>query len=593
MAGLSSTASATRLPQQDAAPTEVTFELSSSQGAIDVPVKGRFFGKRAKLRSDTITLQGRALHGPNEAGPFEIGNTDFVLSVIGPPDEPDGVATYPLQAADFDWRSVSKLKVKVGTKIQRWKVSMRPSRVAPQPIGDITFTPGGEPGGSFDAEWGLLPRYVFKGPGDRRRVFDAGGATNPDLKTILLTADDANWTFPCPGLIPPLTDDLCFGGPDQPWEAGGPTGNFAFMPAVEVSGPPAEIDPSAEVSPDATIGSAAVIGPGAVVGPGAYIGPRAVLSSDVTVSPDAIVGADSQLGPGVYLEDGAVIGSDAIVGEGAQFQLGAAADDGATIGDGAFFEFGAFLGPGSSIGAGAILGDGSRTGAGVSIGPGALLLPDVFVASGAVVLAETLVAEDLITCEFPGGESFVTSGGACGESSGSVFECAPTLFEAGADPPGQQLQPGTPTGATRTKLDQDVDSGNVAVNGGGMPYVADTHDCDDFAEDLELHLQGLGYNATFTCYWKLNPDNAWWKFWQKKWIEGHCVTDVHLPDGTTVFIEPQLTSGEGAVGQDLDFDGDGKVEVSNGPTSDTTDDSYRIEVYDSAQAARDAGVVLD
>jgi acetyltransferase-like isoleucine patch superfamily enzyme len=569
------------------------FELLTAEGRVDVPVKARFFGKRAKLRSDSFAVGGPATEGPNEAGPFEIGDANFVLSLVGPAGAPAEEMTIPIQIVELSLQSTTSVKVRLKGETRRWSVRMGLSDASPQPIGELVMTPGeGTESGTFDVSIGILPRYVFRRAG-KVKVFDAGDAANPDNKTVQVSATGVEWWSPCTSPIPPLTDDACLGPPGGTWDAAGAGGTFTFGMPASIPGAPAEIDPTAEVAPDATIGGGAVIGPGAVVSPGAYVGPRAILGNDVYVGPGAIVGADAQLGPSVFLEDQTVIGSGAIVGDNVSLQFGAAADDGSEVGADAFLEGEAFLGPGSFLGAGAILGEGVHTDAGVSIGPGALVLADVFLAAGAIVEGESPVLEDLLTCSFPGGESFVSTAGACNEFGGAVFECAPTLFEAGADPPGQQLQPGTPTGATRTKLDQDVDSGMVAPNGGGQPYVEDTNDCDDFADDLERHLQGLGYNATFTCYWQLNPDYAWWKVWQSKWINGHCVTDVHLPDGTTVFIEPQFTSGEGAVGQDLDFDKDGKVGVSNGPTSDTTDDGYRIEVYDSQQAAVDAGVDLD
>src|SRR3989338_9582293 len=61
-------------------------------------------------------------------------------------------------------------------------------------------------------------------------------------------------------------------------------------------------------------------------------------------------------------------------------------------------------------------------------------------------------------------------------------------------------------------------------------YTLGTYDCRSFAHDLERNLTVLGYNATWTSYWCYggagNPPAA-----------AHAVTDVHLNDGRTVFIE--------------------------------------------------------
>ena len=70
----------------------------------------------------------------------------------------------------------------------------------------------------------------------------------------------------------------------------------------------------------------------------------------------------------------------------------------------------------------------------------------------------------------------------------------------------------------------------------------------------------------------------------------HAVTDVHLDDGRTVFIEPQTNQII-----NLDFDGDGNVEVNNGaytPGANTgqTDDNCKISVFESRADAVAAGV---
>ena len=81
--------------------------------------------------------------------------------------------------------------------------------------------------------------------------------------------------------------------------------------------------------------------------------------------------------------------------------------------------------------------------------------------------------------------------------------------------------------------------------------------------------------------------------WVGAWVDGHAVLDVHV-GGTIKWLEPQKKSTEpGGNVLDLDFDGDGTVEYATEHGSALTDDSYRIEVYDSRQAAEDAGVKMD
>lgn len=125
----------------------------------------------------------------------------------------------------------------------------------------------------------------------------------------------------------------------------------------------------------------------------------------------------------------------------------------------------------------------------------------------------------------------------------------------------------------------------TAVNQSGIPaknYTPGTYDCDDFADDLEKNLTGKGYNATFTVYWCYDENGTN--------TLSHAVTDVHAPDGSLIFIEPQ--TGEII---DLDFDGDGTVETRDShPVNITyTDDDCEIEVYGSRSEAVDAGVVMD
>ena len=111
-------------------------------------------------------------------------------------------------------------------------------------------------------------------------------------------------------------------------------------------------------------------------------------------------------------------------------------------------------------------------------------------------------------------------------------------------------------------------------------YNETSYDCDDFASDLEGNLTVLGYNATYTVYWCGTGAAR----------VGHCVTDVHAPDGTLVFIEPQTNRIV-----NLDFDGDGRVEARNHHPAgiENTDNNCAIEVYPDRAAATAAGAPTD
>lgn len=130
-----------------------------------------------------------------------------------------------------------------------------------------------------------------------------------------------------------------------------------------------------------------------------------------------------------------------------------------------------------------------------------------------------------------------------------------------------------------TNLTRDV----VSTGVNNSAYNASSYDCRSFAHSLERNLTTLGYNATWTAYWCYggvgNPPAA-----------AHAVTDVHLADGRTVFIEPQNNRII-----NLDFDGDGVVETNNngytpGQNTGQTDDNCKISVFEDRAAAAVAGV---
>ena len=61
-------------------------------------------------------------------------------------------------------------------------------------------------------------------------------------------------------------------------------------------------------------------------------------------------------------------------------------------------------------------------------------------------------------------------------------------------------------------------------------------------------------------------------------------TDVHQGK-KTIWIEPQWSSAQGAVGVDLDSNGDGKVTYATAAGTQGTDGYKRIEVYKSREDA--------
>lgn len=185
-----------------------------------------------------------------------------------------------------------------------------------------------------------------------------------------------------------------------------------------------------------------------------------------------------------------------------------------------------------------------------------------------------------ITCCLNDSECFKTTIAQCRAEKGAVMECLP--IKHGGRPKISQSQNFTLLNTTTQNdwlknLTDLINSTNIS----STPYVPGNYVCHNFTDDLEKNLTSAGYNATFTAYWCYNnagnPTIA------------HAVTDVHAPDGSLVFIEPQT-------GQitNLDFDGDGKTEARthHENAKKLTDDNCEIEVYDSKAAALAAGVPM-
>ncbi|MBI2632106.1 hypothetical protein HYW75_03820 [Candidatus Pacearchaeota archaeon] len=185
-----------------------------------------------------------------------------------------------------------------------------------------------------------------------------------------------------------------------------------------------------------------------------------------------------------------------------------------------------------------------------------------------------------ITCCLNDSECFKTTITQCRNEKGAVMECLPTKH--GGKPRISQSQNFTLFNTTAQSdwlknLTDIINSTNIS----SAPYVPGNYVCHNFTDDLERNLTAAGYNATFTAYWCYN--NA------GNPTVAHAVTDVHAPDGSLLFIEPQT-------GQitNLDFDSDGNTEARthHENAKKLTDDNCEIEVYDNKAAALAAGVPM-
>ncbi len=168
-------------------------------------------------------------------------------------------------------------------------------------------------------------------------------------------------------------------------------------------------------------------------------------------------------------------------------------------------------------------------------------------------------------------------------TGGAVQGCIP--LETQQDPPPTARANLTHANLSSPAVDTIMQA-VVASRISNLTYNATTFDCDDFADTLEQNLTGAGFNATYTYFIKYKGTSNVTDY-------AHAVTDVHLPDGSIFWIEPQ--TGEII---SLDFDGDGQTGVNYAPNPyqngyHPTDDNAKITVYDNAGAATAAGAPRD
>ena len=190
---------------------------------------------------------------------------------------------------------------------------------------------------------------------------------------------------------------------------------------------------------------------------------------------------------------------------------------------------------------------------------------------------------------------------ACRNSGGVIGECLGIneFVLTGGDPSPKANVSLRPTNISVTtgplsefirNLTRDV--GATGVN--NTRYNATSYDCDDFAHDLERNLTVLGYNATYTLIGCAAGGPTSGYNFATGYPAYHAITDVHAPDGTIIFIEPQ--SGRIV---NIDFDGDGQVEGRSGEyvygmgPAQLTDNNCKIHIFEDTAGAAAAGAPRD
>ncbi len=567
--------------------------LFEAEGNIELTIPPDFFGPGSGPFDGQVALIPSYL---GTGGAFEIGTTDTVItrleSVPYPDDHPVEIS---IQLTSLSLMSMEPITVLVEGEPQQWDVTVGLSEEQPEGLGSMTINPTGPDQGTFSAQLPVKPVLTFTREGDTLEL---------DLEPVDLECEDGTWLpkdscpwqeLEIPGFpLGPCMDDCFLQSPTlQLW---------CYAPVPDPDRPPAYVDPDADVDPAVgSLGRFAVISAGAHVGAGAVIGPNALIGPGAFIGDNALIGERAQIGAMTIVENGAVVGGDTECLENAF--IGAES----VVGRGCLINQGVQIGPDSRIGGGCQVGTGVQIGASVlgandlDIGEFSVIGDGLFLENGSVVAPGTELLESMVLCTTFEGESSVVTVSECTAIGGWKLGIIRTALDFSGLPgaTGKEVEPIDPDDlpADLEDLDDDVKSAGDGDPGGKIvdrEYVPVTYDCEDFADDMEKALEDAGYDATFTCMWKWepNPDWHWYNaLWTStgKWTSGHAVADVHS-GGKTIWIEPQAG---GRVGIDLDKDGDGKVEYSTEKGTDTTDDSWRIEVWPDRAAAEKAGRKFD
>lgn len=583
--------------------------LHTEGGSIDLsrrPIAGHFFGPGYKDFAGTIAFDGRDF---GVQGPFDFGNGDVSLLRMGPQILPQvgGTARFPAAIAAISWHSTRPVEVGSPSGAEKYDVEITLSRMADSPRGTMTLERDTLDGGTVSLEAEAVLRFRFYQPGGRQVVVDAG-APGMSFGQVRFEASGVAWSSRCTGSTlrtPRLSGGLCLGqtaaGTRPSWRFESPSISADLEAASRTA-----LRTTARMAPGAVVASDTDLQDGVSIGIGAQVR-AAGLGRDVQVGAGALIGERALVGLGSRLLDGAYVGPGSyleervVVGRRARLEQDVVVHKGTRIADQAVLGSGASVGGGTEIGRGATVGRNVKIGAGSHIGAGAWIKSSVSLAPRTTIAPGTVVTTNTITCMFGNGTTASMTVSQCQAQGGAIrgtippppdptVDAARSSFEVQE----KQIVQGTVQGQQLGQLNNDVDNSHVAVANGGQPYSDPAHDCDDFADELERYLEAHGWNATFTCYWDLNPEYTWYNaLWTDKWINGHCLTDVHLADGSYVWIEAQRSSRGGAVGVNLDSNGDGTVGVGTTSGNSATEGNRRIEVYGSRAEGERAGNRFD
>jgi acetyltransferase-like isoleucine patch superfamily enzyme len=558
--------------------------LLEGSGSLALSLAADELGPGSSPLTTTLALAGAPF---GTRGPYELGSTSVVIATHDPVRTADALDRPRATLAELSLFSLDAVTVLVGDVEEAW--SLRVS-IAPAGAGSLVVDEGRVSG---ELPVSLVLRFERDGR-------DPVVLTRPAAPLVLTggrTLTDCP-TAPLASRHMPLT--LCISG----LQANGAGLSLTLVPAAPGGGVETNVESGATVDPSARLARGAHIVSGAIVEADAVIGAGA------TVQAGARVGRGATVGEGAIVGQRAVVGDDAVVGEGVELgadaELGSGSSLGARtrVGLGTRLDTEVHVGDDAVIGVQVAIALGARLDGGVTVGDEASIGARLALRAGTVVAPGESVTSDRMGCLTAEGEATLASPATCVAEGGS-----PTCWFPG-DPVGTPNRLRSPErvrsvdsldGIVRAGLETAIDDAGVAVERGGAAFVGGFHDCDDYAEELRTALEGAGYTTTFTVVirYAANPAQRWWNAWRvpaRGLAEGHAVTDVHLADGTLLWLEPQLGVAAGALTHPttrLDFDGDGMVETTDHPGTDPTDGEYRIEVYDSRASCEAAGRRLD
>jgi hypothetical protein len=147
----------------------------------------------------------------------------------------------------------------------------------------------------------------------------------------------------------------------------------------------------------------------------------------------------------------------------------------------------------------------------------------------------------------------------------------------------------TPTNGVRLPEGWREHADNNEIDAPHNPWVKDTNDCDDFADDFENAMEADGYDVTITILIRWDKETC------SRPTSAHALNDFHDSDGRIGFWEPQNNRIV-----DLDLDGDGFVSVAPfrgvyvGPTERGPDGKcISIETFDDFEDLVRSGYPID